>query len=95
MIKHVVGIFKPGRFSVTLFEAKANSVDEVSWGVKAGGGTDRTAAAARSARMEKIEGYRRIERIVHDFDGYDLVFRQYERIGWEGGRGPRVGEPDF
>jgi len=28
---------------------------------------------------EKIKGYRRVDRIVHDFDGYDLVFRYYER----------------
>jgi len=50
-------------------------------------------ALVRSAKMEKISGYRRIDRIVHEFDGYDLVFRYYEREGWAGG-GPRLGEID-
>jgi S-adenosylmethionine decarboxylase len=81
VIEHVVSIFKPGRFSVTLFEAKGSSGD-----IKEGGGV------GRSKRMEKIEGYRRIDRIVHDFDDYELVFRYFEREGWVGGTGVRVGE---
>ncbi|KAK8187275.1 S-adenosylmethionine decarboxylase [Phyllosticta capitalensis] len=79
IVEHVVGIFKPGRFSVTLFEAKPVSDDTVA------------SAAKRSARMDHIEGYRRIDRIVHDLDGYDLVFRYYERFDWKGGA-PRLGE---
>jgi S-adenosylmethionine decarboxylase len=93
VIEHVVNIFKPGRFSVTLFEAKANSVEVRELGLL-GGGTSATgvnAGMARSAKMEKIKGYRRVERIVHDFDGYDLVFRYYERDDWVGGA-PRLGE---
>ncbi|KAL7625266.1 spermidine resistance protein [Parahypoxylon ruwenzoriense] len=83
IIEHVVQIFKPGRFSVTLFEAKticSYEGDEVSTGV------------GRIKRMERIHGYRRIDRIVHDFDDYELVFRYYEREGWVGGSSPRVGE---
>jgi S-adenosylmethionine decarboxylase len=89
IITHVVDIFKPGRFSVTLFEARAvdndgsEQIDEVS-ALKRESGRSRN-------NMEKIKGYRRVERIVHEFDGYDLVFRYYERDGWEGG-GVRVGE---
>ncbi len=41
--------------------------------------------------MEAVAGYRRVERIVHDLDGYDLVFCYYEREGWKGGA-PRLGE---
>ncbi|TVY81102.1 S-adenosylmethionine decarboxylase proenzyme, partial [Lachnellula suecica] len=71
VIEHVVNIFKPGRFSVTLFEAKASSAEaDVAKGV------------VRSQKMERIKGYKRVERIVHDFDGYDLVFRYYERDDW-------------
>ncbi|KAK8079126.1 hypothetical protein PG994_002933 [Apiospora phragmitis] len=77
VIEYVVEIFKPGHFSVTLFEAKG---DDVAKGV------------ARNKRLEKIRGYRRIDRIVHDFEDYDLVFRYYERDGWVGGSGLRVGE---
>jgi S-adenosylmethionine decarboxylase len=78
VIKHVVDIFKPGRFSVTLFEAKPTE-DELP------GKKDKTMG------MEAIPGYRRVDRIVHDLDGYDLVFRYYERNDWKGGK-PRLGE---
>ncbi|KAK7993469.1 hypothetical protein PG989_006850 [Apiospora arundinis] len=77
VIEHVVEIFKPGHFSVTLFEAK---------------GEDGAKGIARNKRLEQIRGYRRIDRIVHDFEDYDLVFRYYERDGWVGGSGLRVGE---
>ncbi|KAI0865845.1 S-adenosylmethionine decarboxylase [Xylaria cubensis] len=83
IIEHVVSIFKPGRFSVTLFEAKTKhgyDADELPTGL------------ARKKRMEKIQGYRRIDRIVHDFDDYELIFRFYEREDWTGGNSIRVGE---
>ncbi|KAI0471585.1 S-adenosylmethionine decarboxylase [Xylariaceae sp. FL0804] len=83
IIEHVVSIFKPGRFSVTLFEAKASRPFD---------GDELYAGVGRSKRMEKIQGYRRVDRIVHDFDDYELVFRFYERDGWAGGSGVRVGE---
>ncbi|KAI9829677.1 MAG: hypothetical protein M1819_006048 [Sarea resinae] len=95
VVEQVVNIFKPGRFSVTLFEAKP-SADE--GGVPKGYGDAiqeikafERSAAKRSSRMETIKGYRRIDRIVHDLDGYDLVFRYYERLDWKGGA-PRLGE---
>lgn len=77
-IEHVVGIFKPGRFSVTLFEAKPTD-DAPGKGVE------------KIKKMEAVAGYRRVDRIVHDLDGYDLVFRYYERDDWKGGK-PRLGE---
>jgi S-adenosylmethionine decarboxylase len=79
VMEHVVGIFKPGHFSVTLFEAKGTAGDVPS-------------AVIRSKRVEKIQGYHCIDRIVHDFNDYDLVFRYYERDGWISGTGVRVGE---
>jgi S-adenosylmethionine decarboxylase len=75
ILEHVVEIFRPGRFSVTLFEAKAVALESRP-GREAF--HDMT-AARRSARMEKIKGYKRVDKIVHDLDGYDLVFRYYER----------------
>ena len=75
VVEHVVGIFRPGRFSVTLFEAKNSMVDH--------GWYDAT-AAKRSARMDNILGYRRVDKIRHDLDGYDLVFRYYVREDWRG-----------
>jgi S-adenosylmethionine decarboxylase len=83
VIEHVVSIFQPGRFSVTLFEATADP-----------GEGSAESGRVRRARMEEIKGYRRVERIVHDFDGYELVFRYYERLDWNGRPGPRLGEMD-
>lgn len=87
IIDHVVRIFKPGRFSVTLFEAKgkgASPLDPLD--------EEDRRTPTRKKRLERINGYRRIDRIVHDFDDYDLVFRFYEREDWVGGDGVRVGE---
>lgn len=93
IIENVVDIFKPGRFSVTLFEAKT-SYEEISEShlesfadIKA---LERQ-VARRNNKMDYITGYKRIDRIVHDLDGYDLVFRYYERNDWKGGA-PRIGE---
>lgn len=112
IVEHVVDIFKPGRFSVTLFEAKKpsrsssgggggykNAVGAVGDGHHVHQHDDyqqvkRNNAAVRNAKMERIPGYRRVDRIVHDLDGYDLVFRYYERNDWRGGA-PRIGEHAF
>ncbi|KAI9807226.1 MAG: hypothetical protein M1825_005944 [Sarcosagium campestre] len=100
VVEQVVNIFRPGRFSVTLFEATANARDNVmvdGYGKPLGNGAGPVGGAStakRSAGMECIKGYRRIDRIVHDLDGYDLVFRYYERDDWKGGA-PRIGEVRF
>ena len=95
VIEQVVNIFKPGRFSVTLFEAKpalpvlsgeADTLAELHE-------LERQAAKKR-ARVDCIKGYRRVDRIVHELEGYELVFRYYERWDWEGGA-PRLGETSF
>lgn len=92
IIQQVVDIFKPGRFSITLFETKptveeleadTNGLHEVSHASHQ--------ALRRSPKVEHVEGYRRVDRIVHDLNGYDLVFRYYERNDWKGGA-PRIGE---
>jgi S-adenosylmethionine decarboxylase len=94
VIQHVVDIFKPGRFSVTLFEAKASDAEISGFG-QFGEAMIKVklmeSGKTRSIKMDNIKGYRRVERIVHEFDGYDLVFRYYEQNDWKGGA-PRVGE---
>ncbi|EGE82069.1 S-adenosylmethionine decarboxylase [Blastomyces dermatitidis ATCC 18188] len=109
IVEHVVDIFKPGRFSVTLFEAKKKP--DATTGITSNGTVNGehhqkdqqdhqrqvkrdTNAAVRNEKMERIPGYRRVDRIVHDLDGYDLVFRYYERNDWRGGA-PRIGEHVF
>ena len=87
LVRQVVRIFRPGRFTVTLFEAKGGGAAR---GAETAG-LERQALLQARSKMDAIEGYRRVDRIVHDLDGYDLVFRYYERLGWEGGA-PRIGE---
>lgn len=87
IIEHVVDIFKPGRFSVTLFEAKGQSVNPYGMGDAA-----KAQSLASQRLVDPVRGYRRIDRIVHDFEGYDLVFRFYEKEDWSGDRQARVGE---
>lgn len=85
IIEKVVSIFRPGRFSVTLFEAKGQSANPYGMG-------DEPKSLAAQRLVDPVKGYRRIDRIVHDFEDYDLVFRFYERDGWAGDKGARVGE---
>ena len=89
IIDQVVNIFKPGRFTVTLFEGKKSSDDEGIAGLK----------PKKDTRWEKFEGYRRTDRIVHDLDGYDLVFKHFDKVDPEGNKmsdsWPRIGERDF
>ncbi|KZZ92837.1 S-adenosylmethionine decarboxylase proenzyme [Moelleriella libera RCEF 2490] len=86
IIEHVVNIFRPGRFSVTLFEAKGQSANPYSL-------SDGTFKSLSMQRLvDPVRGYRRMDRIVHDFEDYDLVFRFYEREGWLGDQSARVGE---
>ena len=97
VIKQVVNIFKPGRFSVTLFEGTQADDDLEPEAT----GSEREIAsritarqkqlAKKSSRLDQIPGYRRVERIVHDLEGYDLVFKHYIRDDWRGGA-PRLGE---
>lgn len=80
VIEHVVGIFKPGRFIVTLFEARGEKKKAPD------------PFLLRKSRTDAIKGYRRADRVVHQFEDYDLVFGFFERDGWVGDGGARVGE---
>ncbi|KAK4034228.1 S-adenosylmethionine decarboxylase [Parachaetomium inaequale] len=84
-IEHVVSIFNPGRFTVTFFETKNKTADEE-------GGSQPANGVGVDKRMDCIKGYRRMDRIVHEFEDYYLVFRYFERDGWAGDKSARVGE---
>lgn len=98
VVQQVVDIFQPGRFSVTFFEAKATLMGDDAEVEAADWQREEKAlqlqAARKCMRMENIRGYRRVDRIVHDLEGYELVFKYYERLDWEGGA-PRMGEVGF
>ncbi|KAJ6790183.1 hypothetical protein PWT90_10706 [Aphanocladium album] len=88
IIEHVVNIFKPGRFSVTLFEAKGRAANPY------GAGADQIRGLAGKRLADPVPGYKRVDRIVHDFDDYNLVFRFFEKDGFTGPKGARVGEEE-
>ena len=99
LIEQVVSIFQPGRFSVTCFEGKQQVLDDCNVSTD-GSEAESTVnkikslekqVAKRGSRLDHIKGYRRVDRIVHDLEGYELVFKYYERFDWEGGA-PRLGE---
>ncbi|KAL8366815.1 hypothetical protein RB595_008735 [Gaeumannomyces hyphopodioides] len=96
IIDHVVRIFRPGRFSITLFEGKGRRAARSASGSSSpsAGSLDEHGLPQLKRRVDCIPGYRRIDRIVHDFDDYDLIFRYYERDGWVGDGVARVGEED-
>ncbi|KAK3308443.1 S-adenosylmethionine decarboxylase [Chaetomium strumarium] len=85
VVEHVVNIFRPGRFTMTFFEAKNKPTDEDA-------PFQAPLVSGVNKRMDRIKGYRRMDRIVHEFDDYYLVFRYFEREGWVGDKGARVGE---
>ena len=90
VVEQVVGIFKPGRFSVTLFETTQAAEPAPAARAETDGARHQPLRKPSSG-MDHIPGYRRVDRIVHDLDGYELVFRYYERWDWQGGA-PRLGE---
>ena len=96
IIEQVVNIFKPGRFTVTRFEAKAH-FDDGDDDDDVVDVTKRKLSAQQKEAAKKLDvvrGYRRVDRIVHDLEGYSLVFKYYEKLDWQGGP-PRLGEVSF
>ena len=104
IIEQVVSIFQPGRFSVTRFEGKTryfneddhtfSSTDALEVDFTKIENLGKQVAKRGSSRLDRVKGYRRVDRIVHDLEGYELVFKYYERLDWEGGA-PRLGEAGF
>ena len=94
IVERVVSIFKPGRFTITLFEAKAQP-DDCDEDVADEARRKALVAQKEAARkLDAVRGYRRVDRIVHDLEGYNLLFKCYERLDWQGGP-PRLGEVGF
>ncbi|KAL1916485.1 uncharacterized protein VTP21DRAFT_5676 [Calcarisporiella thermophila] len=74
LIREVTRVFRPGKFSVTAFSSHPpGDASEEAW-------ERHDRERARMARsLDTITGYKRTERIVYEFNGYDLVFGQFER----------------
>ncbi|KAF7728276.1 spermidine resistance protein [Apophysomyces ossiformis] len=70
LIRQVVDIFQPGSFTVTYFKAN-DSVD---------GKTSDDNVGHLMRTLGQYGGYKRKDRILHEFDGYDFIFGHYKRI---------------
>ncbi|KAL0074047.1 adenosylmethionine decarboxylase [Phycomyces blakesleeanus] len=68
LIRQVLDIFKPGAFTVTYFSSVSHEDDE----------SENISKLMRT--VGKFGGYRRKDRIIHAFEGYDLVFGHYKKI---------------
>jgi S-adenosylmethionine decarboxylase len=74
LMRNVVAIFEPGRLTVTLFVSheEQGHEGEDGWG---------SGAKVLDDRLV-LDGYKRRDRIGYEFEGYDLVFCCFEKIGW-------------
>lgn len=65
VLERVISIFRPGKFSFTFFEAHSNQTSSFK---------------SRNKLFAGLEGYKRTDRILYEFDGYDLIFMSYKAI---------------
>ncbi|CAG8542196.1 100_t:CDS:2 [Funneliformis caledonium] len=63
VIRQVIAIFEPGKFSVTVFKSQEGSFDK----------------KLLVEFIDVIDGYSRKDRILYDLDGYDLIFGHFEK----------------
>ncbi|KAK0526548.1 spermidine resistance protein [Tilletia horrida] len=100
LIRRVVDIFQPGKMSITLFLSSTSEEDkeEAQAQAQAQAQVVVVPAAAKAKADGKKEaetnamaldalvlrGYRRTDRILYEFEGYDLTFVTFERVGLRG-----------
>ncbi|KAI8344596.1 S-adenosylmethionine decarboxylase [Chlamydoabsidia padenii] len=83
LIRQVIDIFQPTNFTVTYFASHKNNAivsdDDCS---SDDGGYDANVEqlASMMGTLDMYSGYRRKNKILHVFDGYDLVFGHYSQI---------------
>ncbi|OAC99512.1 hypothetical protein MUCCIDRAFT_181188 [Mucor lusitanicus CBS 277.49] len=68
LIRQVIDIFQPGSFTVTYF-ASHRDVDQQ---------VDNISKLVRT--VDQFGGYRRKDKILHEFEGYDLIFGHFTRL---------------
>jgi S-adenosylmethionine decarboxylase len=82
LIRRVVGIFKPGRITLTLFVSSAeNEREEDTVGESAVESAQRVFRSALGCPLDYAEGksvYRRTDKINYEFGGYDLAYASFE-----------------
>lgn len=68
LIRQVTDIFQPGSFTVTYFSSHFHQDQQ----------SDNINKLVRS--VDQFGGYKRKDRILHEFEGYDLIFGHYTKM---------------
>jgi len=68
LIRQVIDIFQPGSFTVTYFASHCDADQQV----------DNISKLVRT--VDQFGGYRRKDKILHEFEGYDLIFGHFTRL---------------
>ncbi|KAI7893631.1 adenosylmethionine decarboxylase [Mucor mucedo] len=68
LIRQVIDIFQPGSFTVTYFASHAHEDQQ----------SDNINKLVRS--VDQFGGYKRKDKILHEFEGYDLIFGHYTKM---------------
>ncbi|KAI8098791.1 adenosylmethionine decarboxylase [Halteromyces radiatus] len=82
LIRQVIDIFQPSNFTVTYFASQGNkyladSEEETDSSLDK---TDVEQLGRMMGTLDSFSGYRRKNKILHIFEGYDLVFGHYSQI---------------
>lgn len=78
LITRVVGIFQPGKLSVTLFDSSSSKKPEAE-NKEDGSGGDTAKNQGTILHGLSLKGYKRTDRIAYEFEDYDLVFVSFEQ----------------
>lgn len=73
VVSRVLSVFEPKRMSITLFVSHELEEDEEADGRENQG-------FKTVLGRDLVRGYKRTDRIIYEFEGYDLVFATFERL---------------
>jgi S-adenosylmethionine decarboxylase len=80
VVSHVVKGFLPGRMSITKFISHRRLHNDDESDCEFGGDSGFVEDVRNSSTWDwKVQGYRRIEKVIYEFDGYDLIFASFVR----------------
>lgn len=68
LIRQVMDIFQPGSLTITYFSSHSDADQQV----------DNINKLVRT--VDQFGGYRRKDKIIHEFEGYDFIFAHYKKL---------------
>jgi len=85
VVSRVIKGFLPGRMCITKFishqSKNTDTESENDYGRDSGFIESAEVSIAKGGKWDwKVDGYRRIEKVIYELDGYDLIFASFVRI---------------